>query len=292
MESQQTLLANGRKTPNVAIMAYLKTKQLQIQALGAIIRHFKNPFLVILLRLGFLKVPYFVYQIRKESRDYKMLARPTSTSHADLFVLREVLVDETYKGVLSFLDKKDIRLVDVGSNLGSFVVWMNSKVGVREAFCFEPEPDSFRLLAFNLSGNGCTSARTFNCALGGTNRTVHIKLKESSPGGTSIYSESLGDAQSGVAAKVLAFEDWLKQVDGEFDLLKLDCEGAEWEIVSRTDVKQMRRFRVCVAEIHGDPESNRPPDEFRKLMEAHGFHTVRWDNISQGLYLGVRNQEK
>jgi FkbM family methyltransferase len=269
-------------------VAYFETKVLQIRALGSIIRHFKNPLVVILLRLGLLKVPYYFYQIRKGGCHYGMLARPTRTSLADLFVLREVLVDEAYNDALSCLGKTRVRLVDVGSNLGSFVVWINSKVGVREAFCFEPEPDSFRLLNFNLARNGCESAKTFNCAMGGTERTVQIKLKESSPGGTNIYSEQPGQG-SGFSTKVLAFEDWLKEVDGNFDLLKLDCEGAEWEIVSRTDAKQMARFRVCVAEVHGDPECNRRPDDFRKLMESRGFRTVRWDNIWQGLYMGVRD---
>jgi FkbM family methyltransferase len=277
------------KIPNFVIVEYFEMKRLQLQALSSIIRHFKSPLLVISLRLGLLKVPYFFYQIRKQDCEYGMLARPTTTSHADLFVLREVLVDEAYQDVLSCLGKKDVRLVDVGSNVGSFVIWLNSKVGVREAFCFEPEPDSFRLLSFNLARNGCVSAKTFSCAMGGTARTVQIKLKESSPGATNIYLEQKSGHRSAVATKVLAFEDWLKEVDGDFDLLKLDCEGAEWEIVSRTDIKQMARFRVCVAEVHGDPEYNRAPDEFRKLMEARGFRTVRWDNTSQGLYMGVRD---
>jgi len=270
-------------------VAYFETKILQIRALGSIIRHFKNPLLVISLRLGLLKVPYYFYQIRKEGCHYGMLARPTRTSLADLFVMREVLVDEVYKEVLSCLGKKDVRLVDVGSNLGSFAIWMNSKAGVREAFCFEPEPDSFRLLTFNLTRNGCIAAKPFNCAMGGKERTIQIKLNESSPGGTSIYSDQTSGDRSAATMKVLAFEEWLKEVDGDFDLLKLDCEGAEWEIVSRTDTKQMGRFRVCVAEVHGDPECNRPPDEFRKLMEARGFRTVRWDNKSHGLYIGVRD---
>ena len=191
--------------------------------------------------------------------------------------------------MLSCLKKRDVRLVDVGSNIGSFVIWLNSKVGVREAFCFEPEPDSFQLLTFNLAKNRCTSAKTFNCGLGGAERSVQITLKRDSPGGTSIYSEQKSQQSSGATIRVRAFQDWLKEADGDFDLLKLDCEGSEWEIISRTDAKEMSRFRACVAEVHGDPELNRPPDEFRRLMEARGFRTVRWDNTSHGLYVGVRD---
>jgi hypothetical protein len=78
-------------------------------------------------------------------------------------------------------------------------------------------------------------------------------------------------------------------VDGKFDVLKMDCEGAEWEIVNNTDPVQLARFSVVVAEVHGDPRKpERNVGEFPLLMEARGFRTVRWDRHAQGLYVGVK----
>jgi FkbM family methyltransferase len=244
--------------------------------------------LIVLLRLGIVRLPYFLYQISKGDKNYQMLARPTTTSMADIFVLREVLVDEAYGDVLPLLTKKNIRLLDIGANLGSFTIWMHRTVGVREVHCFEPEPDSFRLLQFNLSLNDCRTVETHECAVGGEARTVNISLKESSPGGTSIYAHDPA-APQGRSVPVIAFGDWLRKIKGDFDLLKVDCEGAEWEILGKTDPQQFARFRVFIAEVHNDPENKRAVADFKKLAEKLGFRTVRWDNKAYGLYMGVRD---
>ena len=116
---------------------------------------------------------------------------------------------------------------------------------------------------------------------------MKILLKKTSPGGTNIYADTTASPDA-KPVPVIAFEDWLSGVEGDFDLLKMDCEGAEWEILGRTDPRQFTRFRVFVAEVHGDPENKQPVAEFQRLAESLGFRTVRWDNKAQGLYVGTR----
>lgn len=267
----------------------MKLIVLKLRAGIEILRYFRNPLLVSALRLGLVKIPYFLYRITKNRLSYTLLARPTTTSLADLFVLREVFLQETYRDILPLLGQETLRIVDVGANLGAFTIWLHRKRGVREAFCFEPEADSYRLLMFNLAKNDCGFATTIPSALGGRVRTVQMRLKRDSPGGTSIYGtetvEGIGQTNY---VPVLAFEEWMRAQAGDFDVLKLDCEGAEWEIVRNSSAKQLTRFRVIVAEIHGDPEANRPCAELAEMIAAKGFRTVRWDGHAGGLYIGIR----
>jgi len=258
-----------------------------VKSVFQIRRHFKNPWLIVLLRLGIIKLPYFLHQIHKGPHSYAMLARPTTTSCADLFILRDVLVDEAYRDVLPLLPGKNLRLLDIGANLGSFTLWLHRQAGVREAFCFEPEIDSFRLLNFNLALNECLTAKTIQCAIGGETRAARLALKQSSPGGTNLYTDYSTSADARPVS-VVALEEWLRGIEGGFDLLKMDCECSEWEIIDKTDPRQFARFQVLLAEVHSDPVSNRPPSEFKRLVENLGYHTVRWDNKQHGLYIGVR----
>jgi FkbM family methyltransferase len=268
-------------------MATLQLRLTHLKLLSEIWRHFQSPWLITLLRLGIIRIPYFPYRLALGGKPLTMLARPTTTSMADLFVLREVFVNEAYKDVLPLLNgRKNIRLLDIGANLGSFTIWMDRKVGVQEAFCFEPEPDSFRLLEFNLRTNNCASAKCLPWAVGGEARTINISLKKDSPGGTNIYG---GPSSESTSVPVVALEEWLKKVDGDFDVLKIDCEGAEWEIFRKTPPACFKRFRVLLGEAHGDPEKKQSVSEFKGLVEKLGFRTVRWDNMSQGLYFGVRD---
>ena len=268
-------------------MTNLRAQWDHVKSVFQIRRHFQNPWLIVLLRLGIIKLPYFLHRLQKGPHSYAMLARPTTTSCADLYTLRDVLLDEAYRDVLPLLPEKNLRLLDIGANLGSFTLWLHRQVGVREAFCFEPEIDSFRLLNFNLALNDCTTAKTIQCAIGGETRTAKLALKKSSPGGTNLYVDysACVDARS---VSIVALEEWLRGIEGDFDLLKMDCECSEWEIVDKTDPQQFERFPVLLAEVHSDPVRNRPVTEFERLVENLGYHTVRWDNKYHGLYIGVR----
>ena len=255
-------------------------------------QNFENPLLIALLRLGLVKLKYFPYAISKGRNSYLMLGRPTTTSMADLFVLREVLVEETYRDVLPLLPQRGLRVLDIGANLGSFTIWLSQTAKVDEAFCFEPEPDSFRLLRFNLANNSCGFARALDSAVGGQSRAAQIALKEDSPGGTNIYRTPPDPGHhQGNAIQVVGFSEWLRQTPGLFDLLKMDCEGSEWEIVRETSQPEFARFGVIVAEVHCDPEGLHAVEDFAGLMESRGFRTVRWDRKSQGLYVGVRGHQ-
>lgn len=220
-----------------------------------------------------------------------MLGRPTTTSMADLFVIKEVFIHETYQDILTLIGSKPLNVVDIGANLGSFCIWLHHRIGLNRAYCFEPEADSFKLLNFNLAHNRCSTVQPTQAAMGGWARTAEIQLNESSPGGTSLYGERpFSSRKSATIIKVLAFDEWLASVPESFDLLKLDCEGAEWEILRKCGKNTFPKFRVVVAEVHDDPEGKHRVDEFKPLMEELGFRTIRWDGKSQGLYVGTQSR--
>lgn len=260
---------------------------LKLQGVWEILRYFGNPLMVIAMRLGLLRLPLFLYRISIESRRYAMLARPNATSMADLFVLREVLVGETYRDVLPLLNSGPLRVVDVGGNLGSFTVWLHRRHGLREGYCFEPDPNSFNLCRYNLSNNDCQCVQLFPKAAGGLARQIQMRTNTQRPGSQSIYKATAASPDS-VPVDVVAFPDWLRSIAGNFDVLKLDCEGAEWEILDHTPPELWQRFSVIVAEIHGDPGGRHALEEFPDGLAKMGFKTVRWDGYAQGLYIGRR----
>src|SRR5579885_1763890 len=116
-----------------------------LRYLSVIFKHFRNPVLICLMRLGLVKVEYFVYQFQVSDSRYKLLARPASASGGDLSILREVLIDATYGRVLNILPSGPIRLVDIGANVGAFTIWLSRQHSIEEAHCFEPDPESFNL---------------------------------------------------------------------------------------------------------------------------------------------------
>jgi len=266
----------------------LEVLRLRARALGEIFRHFENPWLVTALRFGLVRLPLFPYRIRKGACAYEVLARPSTLSLSDLFVLREVLIEETYRDVLALLPAGPLRVVDVGGNLGTFSLWLHRQRGLKAVWCFEPEPDSYALCRFNLARNGVEGAQAIAKAMGGQARTIAMPRSSGRPGGVSIYGSAGSGEEATCPVEVVALAEWLGGQPGEFDLLKLDCEGAEWEILEHTPAECFERFPVIVAEVHNDPAGRRTPDDFPRGMERLGFRTVRWDGGHMGLYLGQR----
>lgn len=270
-------------------MKSLEYRFAQLAAIPFIFRHYRNPLQMMMLRLGLARMRVFPFTLRLADGDLTMLGRPATASMADQFTLREVFLDEVYRDILPLLPPGPVRVVDAGANIGAFTVWLARRHGVREVYCFEPEASSLRLLRANLGLNDC-AGHVLPHALGGQARTLRLFANLAHPAATNIYAPPnggpAGDAQE---VQVVALRDWLRDVGGDFDLLKMDCEAAEWEIVEQTPADDLRRFRAAVIEVHVDlrrPE--RPLEDFRALMESRGFETLHWSGVTHGLYIGRR----
>lgn len=241
--------------------------------------HFHNPISTLLMRLGWIDTRYCSCKITAHSTSYEMLSRPRG---GDLWLLREIMVEETYLPVLTLLGRSSVRFVDVGAHIGAFTAWLAQKRNISEGFCFEPEIESHSLCAFNL--NTMPQVRVFRSAMGGTARRAHMWIDTLTHARSSLNKRATSATTEDLDVEVLAFKEWLEKTGGDFDLLKMDCEGSEWEILD-ADPTAFTRFSVVVAEIHQDPKvGNRGMSEFRTALHKQGFTSVECGN----LYLGHR----
>jgi FkbM family methyltransferase len=109
-------------------------------------------------------------------------------------------------------------IVDIGANIGLFSQMAGALFPKAKIHAFEPNPRIHEYLTKNLSQMG---AKFFPEAVGAVSGT-----------GRSIDE---GDSRSGVFLKggeipIVAFSTVVDCIGGKIDLLKLDCEGGEWEI--------------------------------------------------------------
>lgn len=240
-------------------------------------RHFDSPLFVLASRMGWPALSHFSYQLSVDGTHYSMLGRPT---HGDLWVMREVLIEQTYKQLLPLLPARPLRVVDVGAHIGSFTVWLQRKHGISEAFCFEPDFDSFTLCEFNLRRNGCP-AIVQQRALGGRTREEDFWSDTTTAARHSLQRRSTSSTAAARRVQVVGFVEWLRTVPGRFDVLKLDCEGAEWELLDEA-ADAFSRFDIVVAEVHHDPTgAQRDARSIGALLANQGFTTVN----TAGLYL-------
>jgi FkbM family methyltransferase len=243
----------------------------------AMLRYFRTPFLPILARLGIFHLDYCSYDIRKNGHSYRLIARPLGGDQA---ILREMFLNESYAAILPVLPDRPLRVLDIGAHIGSFTLWLTQQRAVAEAYCFEPDPDSFNLCRFNLAQQ--PNVQVIMSAIGGRTRRSAISIDPAAHSRSTIV-EDMGRASNtrSIDITILSFAEWLADHPGSFDLLKMDCEGAEWEIL-RTCPEVFSRFSTIIAEIHYDPVERRTNADFARSMQQLGFRVIPLEHLFLG----------
>ncbi|MHB1502349.1 MAG: FkbM family methyltransferase [Candidatus Dormibacteria bacterium] len=195
----------------------------------------------------------------------------------------EVMAADTYR--LGELPTDEMAVVvDLGANLGDFSVAVVERFAGVRVLAFEPSPGAYRQLQANLVTNGLERViHAQCCAVVGSVALNEVMLWEQPSASTRSSLLAARVAEEGtpatcvrVAAVPLA--DVLTSLAVPVDLLKVDVEGAEYEIFAETPVSALANVRRAVVEYHpvgghGYPEV---VDAFRRA----GFRWLRHERAS------------
>jgi FkbM family methyltransferase len=142
-------------------------------------------------------------------------------------------------------------ILDIGSNIGSSILFFHEQFPEAQIFGFEPHPDTFHVLEKNVGR--LPSVQIFNCGLGAADAELSI------PFDNADFSRFMGRAEgadwsgplsptkcqirhAGTAVKDLGLTS--------IDLIKIDCEGAEYDVLTSLPLDLLRRCKWIVGEMH------------------------------------------
>lgn len=152
-------------------------------------------------------------------------------------------------------------VVDVGANVGAFTV-MAAKHGARRVHAWEPSPRAVELLTLNVKENDVADRVTIHEAALASHRGV-ANLR--GDGVTATTTTTDGD----VLVLAEGACDALGRL-GDIELVKIDCEGAEYGIVDSLDWYVLSRVEQIVMEYHG------PKMPGLEHLDADGRHLERF----------------
>lgn len=141
------------------------------------------------------------------------------------------------------------RVVDCGANVGAFAVWA-ARAGA-SVDAYEPHPETFEWLRRNTDGLEVRCVRAAVVAVAPAEGGVALEA-----GSASDTHHAVGDPSGGGRSIEVPAVSLADAIGEGCDLLKIDCEGAEFDLLGATPAEALRRARRIACEVHdwrGDP---------------------------------------
>lgn len=199
----------------------------------------------------------------------------------DAIVIKETIIDDSYR--LFSLKKPVNFIIDIGGAMGDSALFLAKKFTSAKILVFEPLPDQYQLLLKNIELNNLSNIIPYQLAIA-TKKTINLYLSPSH-----VHASTVNNSRA--VDKIFVKGERLdKFVTRQVDLLKIDCEGAELDILWSIIPAKMKLIRRVVAEYH----NHIIPHEDQKiagLLKKYGFAVSQEKNpivSTTGYVFGVK----
>lgn len=143
---------------------------------------------------------------------------------------------------------QDTIFIDIGANIGYFSLWAATKA--KKVFAVEPNPIIYGLLKHN--SLKFPNIDTYNIAISNLVATTQFYYRIGAAGDGRLYDPKDKNTWSVKITPVETLSNFSKKYCGDLpiNLIKIDCEGSEYEILR--DQEFFRRNKNCevVLELH------------------------------------------
>lgn len=172
--------------------------------------------------------------------------------------IEEIFINEHY---YCDFDKKQIRIVDCGGNIGISAIWFALKIPNSKIEVYEADSTLSSIIKRN-----CTVAKV-------DNRITIVSKAVSKKSGT-LFFDSDGDDRGCISNKgtVVPCIDIAEIIGDHLDLLKMDIEGAEHDCFERlAETGLLNIPNRIVAEIHLEGDDCERLERILELLRKFGF---------------------
>jgi FkbM family methyltransferase len=186
----------------------------------------------------------------------------------DILLFREIFLEQVYR--ISELDscKADVRrILDIGSNIGYSVLWFAAQFPGAKISAFEPVADHIDLLTKAIAANRLNDrVIIYPAAVGTENRNAYM---------VTAGLRSRLTPETGPNRVRTAVVDFFESVGaGHIDILKLDCEGSEYELLMDKRFADLN-VRALLLEWHAYKNRPRADIEIAARLRSLGWRIRR-----------------
>jgi FkbM family methyltransferase len=207
----------------------------------------------------------------------------------------EQFADDTYTldWVLGPRAAGPVHVLDVGAHVGAFATNAASARPDVRVECYEPSPSSAAYLRRNVAENGLEDRiQVHEAALAATAGIA--RLDDNSSGSVHnglvqgderlVHGDDSPATRRVIEVRTATFDQAVAAAPAPFDVVKMDCEGGEYQLVYASAEQSWASVQRIVMEYHPVPGESWP--ELRGWFERIGFRVVRQKSDPESPGLG------
>ncbi|HEX7556321.1 MAG TPA: FkbM family methyltransferase [Leptolinea sp.] len=252
-------------------MQIINTALYYIQSAFAILTGFEKPFSVVKLFLNQDK------KTQKEGNQVRLKRQGiqfTVRTAMDMWSIKETFLDDFYRFEAS---KKPVKgtIIDIGAGIGEFAIQAAAACPDGVVYGFEPFPESYQLFQKNIKDNSLTNIHPIEAAVSSIPGAMVMDTSSGNP----LQFRMQPGVHSQSAIKTVMLIDFLNENGiSQCDLLKLDCEGGEYDILLPLSQQELGRFQRIVMEYH-DALTPHNHKELVEHIKNGGFNVEVVQNV-------------
>jgi FkbM family methyltransferase len=202
-------------------------------------------------------------QIKFNHHNFKVNLR----GQADASVLAEIFQIREYRAAENIIKSASFPIIDAGAQAGFFTLYsraLNAKIRV---YAIEPEPANALFLAKHLKINHIQDVKIIQQALAGKSGKLGFYVSKDSHNHSLIKPEQY---ENKISVQGISLSDFLlKNKLIRISLLKMDIEGAEYEVLENLVKEDWRKIANILLEYHDLAEKNH--QQLAELIRQNGF---------------------
>jgi FkbM family methyltransferase len=163
--------------------------------------------------------------------------------------------------------KKDSVIIDIGAHIGDFSIFAANQAEGVVVYSYEPSTESFAFLLSNITRNKAVNVKAFNLAVSKTQGDIKFYVDAKN---TTLHSTVIAQKSYRLVSSTTLERIFMDNHIENCQLLKLDCEGAEYEILFNTPWEILNRIQNISMEHHRVPDYT--INDLTKYLTNLGFY--------------------
>lgn len=198
----------------------------------------------------------------------------------DIWSIKETFLDDFYQFEYCEHPKGGV-IIDIGAGIGEFTIQAAAACPDSKVYGFEPFPESASYFKQNILINTLQNVEAIVAAV----TSLHGAMVIDTSSGNPLQYRTQMNNQDGDPVVTVQLSDFLRSKDlSEIELVKIDCEGGEYDILLPLSKEDLRRFKRITMEYHNHLTAHHHSEIIHKLSDA-GF-SVKEEPSPVHSYLG------